>query len=66
MAILVPTTDELDLAARKLWPKFRAEIPVTFLYPDIKFNIVHKRIRGLKSPNRAYPGKFMEYLWISE
>ena len=66
MVTLSPTTDELDKAVRKLWPKFRAEIPFTFLYPEIKFNIVHKRIRGLKSPNRAYPGKFMEYLWIDE
>jgi peptide/nickel transport system substrate-binding protein len=66
MATLLPTIDELDKAVRKLWPKFRAEIPFTFLYPEIKFNIVHKRIRGLKSPNRAYPGKFMEYLWIEE
>jgi peptide/nickel transport system substrate-binding protein len=66
MATLIPTTDELDKAVRKLWPKFRAEIPITFLYPEIKFNIVHKRIRGLKSPNRAYPCKFMEYIWIEE
>jgi ABC-type transport system substrate-binding protein len=65
-ATLSPTIDELDKTVRKLWPKFRAEIPFTFLYPDIKFNIVHKRIRGLKSPHRAYPSKFMEYLWIEE
>jgi hypothetical protein len=61
-----PTLDEFDNDVRKLWPKFHAEIPFTFLYPDIKFNIVHKRIRGLKSPNRAYPSKFIEYIWIEE
>jgi peptide/nickel transport system substrate-binding protein len=66
MATLSPTIDELDKAKRKLWPIFRAEIPFTFLYQQIKFNIVHKRIRGLKSPNRANPAKFMEYLWIEE
>jgi hypothetical protein len=41
-------------------------MPFTFLYPEVTFNIVHRRIRGLKSPNRADPARFMEHLWIEE
>jgi hypothetical protein len=61
-----PTPDEKDIAFRKLWPIFRTDVPFTFLYPQVRLNIVHRRIRGLKSPNRAYPGRFMEHLWIEE
>ncbi|MHC4256698.1 MAG: ABC transporter substrate-binding protein, partial [Planctomycetota bacterium] len=65
-AYWAPTPDEWDRAVRKLWPIYRTDVPVTFLYPEVTLNIVHKRIRGLKSPNRAYPARFMEHLWIEE
>jgi peptide/nickel transport system substrate-binding protein len=61
-----PTADEEDIAARKLWPIYRTDVPITILYPSVTLNIVHRRIRGLKSPNRAYPAMFMEHLWIEE
>ena len=61
-----PTLDEKDIAVRKLWPIYRTDMPLTFLYPSVTLNIVHRRIRGLKSPNRADPAGFMEHLWIEE
>ncbi len=61
-----PTPDEMDIAVRKLWPIYHTDVPVTFLYPQVRLNIVHRRIRGLKSPNRADPATFMEHLWIEE
>ncbi|MHC4488597.1 MAG: ABC transporter substrate-binding protein, partial [Planctomycetota bacterium] len=61
-----PTPDEKDIAIRKLWPIYRTDVPFTFLYPLVRLNIVHRRIRGLKSPNRADPCRFMEHLWIEE
>jgi peptide/nickel transport system substrate-binding protein len=61
-----PNPDEMDIAVRKLWPIFRTDVPFTVLYPGLTFNIVHRRIRGLKSPNRANPTRFMEHLWIEE
>jgi len=61
-----PTLDEMDIAVRKLWPIYRTDMPYTFLSPHVRMNIVHRRIRGLKSPNRAYPAGFMEHLWIEE
>jgi len=62
----VPTPEELDIAVRKLWPIYRTDLPVTFLYPQVALNIVHSRIRGLKSPNRADPCIFIERLRIDE
>jgi peptide/nickel transport system substrate-binding protein len=64
--LLASIPDEKDIAFRKLWPIFRTDMPFTFLYPRVTFNIVHRRIRGLKSPNRTNPAMFMEQLWIEE
>jgi peptide/nickel transport system substrate-binding protein len=60
------TIEEFDNAAKKLWPIFQSDIPWTFLYPKATFNVVHKRIRGLKSPYRSDPFKFLEHLWIED
>ena len=60
------TTDEFDSTARKILPIFQKDLPWLFLYPQVTFNIAHKRIRGLESPNRAYPAGIMEHLWIEE
>jgi peptide/nickel transport system substrate-binding protein len=43
-----PSLDERDIAVRKLWPIYRTDMPFTFLSPYVTFNIVHRRIRGLK------------------
>jgi peptide/nickel transport system substrate-binding protein len=58
--------EEFDNTARKLWPIFQSDIPWTFLYPRVRFNVVHKRIRGLNSPYRSDPAKYLEHLWIEE
>jgi ABC-type transport system substrate-binding protein len=65
-AYWAPTPDEWDIVVRKLWPIYSTDMPFTFLYPRVTLNIVHRRIRGLKSPNRADPAMFMEHLWIEE
>jgi peptide/nickel transport system substrate-binding protein len=61
-----PTSDERDIAVRRLWPIYSTDMPFTLLSPRVTFNIVHRRIRGLKSPGRADPAGFMEHLWIEE
>ncbi|MHC4597156.1 MAG: hypothetical protein ACYS19_19695, partial [Planctomycetota bacterium] len=61
-----PTSDERDIAVRKLWPIFRTDMPLTFLSPQVWFNVVHRRIRGLKSPNRTDLPRLMEHLWIED
>jgi peptide/nickel transport system substrate-binding protein len=63
---LCTTMEELDRTAKELWPYFQADIPWTFLYPSVRFHVVHKRVRGLESPNRSDPAKYLEHLWIEE
>jgi hypothetical protein len=61
-----PTLDLRDVAIRKLWPIYRTDMPLTFLSPRVRLNIVHRRIRGLRNPNRVDPAMLMEHLWIEE
>ncbi len=56
----------LDRICRELTEIFRADVPVTWLYPSIRTFFVHRRIRGLSSPWRADPVQFMEELWIED
>jgi peptide/nickel transport system substrate-binding protein len=58
--------DELDRICRELTEIFRADVPVTWLFPSIRTFFVHRRIQGLSSPWRADPVKHMEDLWIEE
>ena len=60
------TLEEFDNNAKKLWPYFKADMPWTCLYPTVTFNMVHNRVKGLKSPFRSNPGKYVEHLWIEE
>ena len=45
---------------------FRAEVPVTFLFPYILTVFTHRRLRGLNSPWRADPLQYMEDLWLED
>jgi hypothetical protein len=58
--------DELDRICRELTEIFRADVPVTWLFPSIRTLFVHRRIQGLSSPWRADPARHMDELWIEE
>ena len=45
---------------------FRADVPITFLFPDAQTAIVHRRIQGLRAPWRADPVWYMEDLWVED
>ncbi len=59
---LDPETE--DRIYRKLAEIFRADMPVTFLFPNVRTTLAHRRLRGLSSPWRADPVVFMEHLWL--
>ncbi len=59
-----PATD--DRIYRRLAEIFRADVPVTFLFPHVNTTFAHRRLRGLSSPWRADPVVFMEDLWLEE
>jgi ABC-type transport system substrate-binding protein len=52
---------------QKLMPIIGADVPVTFLYPQVKTEVVHRRIRGLSSGYfRPFAQGDIEHLWIEE
>ncbi len=58
--------EELDTLYRELMSLFKADLPVTFLYPMPWTYVVHRRVRGLSTPYRADPVWYMEHLWIED
>ena len=56
--------DETDRLYRSLMPIFRADLPMTFLFPQVATYVAHRRIQGLSSPFHADPIMNMEHLWL--
>ncbi len=71
-------SDLLDEAAKTIDPEKKddlylkiqqilvRDVPCTFLLPIVNTSIVHCRIKGLKSPDRADPLGELTHLWIEE
>ena len=57
---------EIDRIHRELVPFFEAELPVTYLYPRVRTSVGTRRVRGLSSPYRADPVRYMDELWLEE
>jgi ABC-type transport system substrate-binding protein len=58
--------NEIDRIHRQLAPIFEADLPVTFLYPNIGTSVASRRVQGLSTPFRADPVRYMDELWIEE
>ena len=58
--------DRKDAIYRELMATFRADMPLTFLHPQVYTYVAHRRIRGLSTPFRGDPIRYLEYLWIEE
>ena len=56
----------IDRLYAELMPLLQADLPMTYLYPDVRSTVAHRRLRGLSSPYRAEPTWHMEELWIEE
>jgi peptide/nickel transport system substrate-binding protein len=57
---------EEDRLRRELAEIFRAEVPATFLFRRVNTVLAHRRIRGLGTPWRADPIRFMGDLWLED
>ncbi|HUF64748.1 MAG TPA: ABC transporter substrate-binding protein [Gemmatimonadaceae bacterium] len=57
---------ERDVIYRELAEIFHADVPVTFLYPNVENWVVNRRVRGLESPFRAHPLMHLAELWLEE
>jgi peptide/nickel transport system substrate-binding protein len=56
--------EEEDQIRHRLALIFRDDVPATFLFPHVHYTIADSRIRGLSSPWRADPLRYMEDLWL--
>ena len=56
----------VDSLYREMWPRFQADLPVTFLVPRVTLFVSDRRLRGLSSPHRGDPVWYMEELWWEE
>lgn len=65
-ALAAVELDERDRIFRALAKIVEADMPVTFLYPEVQSWAVHRRIRGLETPFRADPIFYMEELWLED
>ena len=65
-ALTTPDPGGRDQIYSKLREIFRRDVPVTFLHSWNKTFLVHRRIKGLSTPFRADPTKYMEDLWLEE
>ncbi|MEJ2238854.1 MAG: ABC transporter substrate-binding protein [Gemmatimonadales bacterium] len=55
-----------DRLVTELRAIFSDEVPALFLFPSVRFVIAHRRLRGLASPWKAEPTRFMDELWLAE
>jgi len=58
--------DEIDRIYRQVAPFFEADLPVTYLYPDVQSSLATRRVRGLSAPFRVDPVQYMDELWLEE
>ncbi len=58
--------DELDRLYTDLARIFLADVPVTYLYPRVRFFAAHRRVRGMESPFRVNPLWGAERVWIDD
>ncbi len=65
-AMMTAEPDEMDRIYRELMEIFRRDMPVTFLHPVVRTFFAHRRLRGLSTPFRADPLRFMEHLWLED
>jgi peptide/nickel transport system substrate-binding protein len=58
--------NEIDRIHRRLAPFFEADLPVTYLYPQVRASMASRRVRGLSTPYRADPMRYIDELWLEE
>jgi ABC-type transport system substrate-binding protein len=58
--------EETDQLYAELGAILRADLPMTALFPDYEMHVVHRRLRGLRSPFRAVPLRHMEELSLEK
>ncbi len=58
--------DGQDSLYARINEMLRRDAPVTFLYPYVEVSVAHRRIRGLRTPDRVNLLEYIDELWIEE
>ena len=68
LAAAAETKDPGELAAitREVTVIIHRDLPMTVLYPQAWNWAVSRRVRGLESPHRYDPLRFIEHVWVEE
>ena len=65
-AVITINPEAKDQIYREVMEIFRADQPVTFLFPATAMFVAHRRLRGFSSPYRPPGIMSIEYAWIEE
>ncbi len=65
-AVITIDPEAKDQIYREVSEIFRADQPVTLLFPATAMGVAHRRLRGFSSPYRLPGIRSMEYGWIEE
>ncbi len=65
-ALATEDPDAQDRIYQELMEIFRADLPITSLFPFVGTDVAHRRLHGLSSPWRADPVWYMEDLWLED
>lgn len=57
---------EADQRTRELWPILHEDVPMTVLLPFPQITVAHRRVRGLRTPDRLFVAEAIEHLWIED
>jgi peptide/nickel transport system substrate-binding protein len=58
--------DSIEDLRKEVAVLLQEDLPFATLYPGVMTTVAHRRIKGLRSPDRAVAVAFMEELWIDE
>jgi hypothetical protein len=63
--------DEADKHIQELWRIVGAEMPITYLHPELRYLAAHRRVRGLQNSSGRIPTStplplLLERVWIDE
>jgi len=57
---------EIDRIHAALVPMFQEDLPITMLYPQFWSTVADVRVRGLSTPHRASPVRYVEDWWLED
>ena len=63
--------DEADNHIQELWQIVGAEMPITYLHPELRYLAAHRRVRGLQNTSGRIPTGtplplLLEHVWIED